>query len=321
MVAEDHVAPYGSNLSLSVEVADDDDDDDDDGNDDDHNDDDDNDVNFRFFVPPKELVNEAVITPAETKSVINIFKQPNNPTPEQMEALVKELQSNARKPPQAVSVTFESPSENDKDEPNASLMPKKRRQRDPRSGVLITKPVREDVQSLIVEPAQVLEVVQSPITEPPQNDRDEQGPIFDEDFLVDEEVFSSGSSSDPPRPEHDVTSIKLAKLLAFQDSIPQSRGNESIEKDLLIGKLDVRVSKLEKENSHKNKQISKLQANLGGLTAFYFDLKDKLIRKFGDKVQMSSSDDGNAPEASKRVVISLAPDSNIDQFVFLPSYS
>ena len=52
----------------------------------------------------------------------------------------------------------------------------------------------------------------------------------------------------------------------------------------------------QKENSQTNKQISELQANLGGLTSFYFDLKDKLFRKFGDEFKMSSSDDGKAPE-------------------------
>ncbi|CAH1417207.1 unnamed protein product [Lactuca virosa] len=193
--------------------------------------------------------------------------------------------------------------------------------------------------------AQVHEDVQSPITEPAQTDRDEQRPIFDEDFLVNEEVFSSGCYSAPPPPEHDAASIKLAKLLAFQDFIPQSRGKgiyigseqgggedsqqtifelkqeililkqESIEKDLLIGKLDVRVSELEKDNSQKNKQISDLQANLGGLTAFYFDLKDKLFRNFGDELKMSSSDDGKAPETSERVVIRSTSDSNIDQYL------
>lgn len=50
--------------------------------------------------------------------------------------------------------------------------------------------------------------------------------MFDEefDFLVNEETLASGSSSAPPPPEHDPASAKLAKLLAFQDSIPQSRG-------------------------------------------------------------------------------------------------
>ncbi|CAI9274511.1 unnamed protein product [Lactuca saligna] len=179
MVAEEHVAPSSSNLGFSLEVSDNDDVGDDDSDDND-------DVTFCLFIPPKEPVNEAV------------------------EALIKELQSTIRKPPQAVFVTVESPYESDKDEPNVSLVPKKQRQRDPRPGVLVTDPVHEDVQSLIAELAQA--------------DQDEQRPIFDEDFLVNEEVFSSGSSSAPPPPEHDVVSIKLGKLLAFQDSIHHSRG-------------------------------------------------------------------------------------------------
>lgn len=83
-------------------------------------------------VPPKEPVNEVVIIPAETETEINIFRQPNTPTPEQMDALTKELQSTARKPHQAVYVSVESPSDSDKHEPNASLVPKKKRWRDPR---------------------------------------------------------------------------------------------------------------------------------------------------------------------------------------------
>nr|KAJ0215336.1 hypothetical protein LSAT_V11C300138450 [Lactuca sativa] len=112
--------------------------------------------------------------------------------------------------------------------------------------------------------------------------------------MFNEEVFASGSSYAPPPPEHDVASIKLAKLLAFQDFIPQSRGKgiyigseqgghedsqqtiselrqeililkqESIEKGLLIGKLDVRVSKLEKENSEKNKRSLNFKPTLAG---------------------------------------------------------
>ncbi|CAH1446738.1 unnamed protein product [Lactuca virosa] len=170
-------------------------------------------------------------------------------------------------------------------------MPKKRRRRDPRPGELIAESVQpptsnaetaqviQDVQTPIVESAQVHEDVQSPTVEPAQVDEDDQSPTFVEDFFVNEETFASGSSSAPPSPEHDVASIMLAKLLAFQDSIPRSRGKgihigsgqrgdedsqqtifelrqeililkqESIEKDLLIGKLDVRVSELEKENS------------------------------------------------------------------------
>ena len=75
----------------------------------------------------------------------------------------------------------------------------------------------------------------------------------------------------------------------------------------------MRVSELEKENSQKNKQILELQANLGGLTAFNFDFKDKLIGKFGGGFKPSSSESRKAPETSERVVIRPTPDSNIDQ--------
>ncbi|CAI9287501.1 unnamed protein product [Lactuca saligna] len=115
--------------------------------------------------------------------------------------------STARKPPQAVPDT-KSPSGSDKDDSNASLMSRKRRRRDPRSGVLITKPIQQLTSN--VEPAQV--------------NQDDQSPIFYEDLLANEEIFSSRSSSTPPPPEHDYASIKLAKLIAFQESIPQSRG-------------------------------------------------------------------------------------------------
>ncbi|CAH1418088.1 unnamed protein product [Lactuca virosa] len=160
MVAEKHVAPSKSNLSFSFEVSDDDDD---------VNDDDD-DEHFRMFEPSKEPVNEAVISLAETEKKINIFKQPNDPTPEQMEALIEQSQSTTRKPPQAVSVTTESPSGSDKYDSNASLMPRKRRRRDPRRGVLITEPVQQPTSN--VKPAQVNRNDQddlSPIVEPAQS--------------------------------------------------------------------------------------------------------------------------------------------------------
>ncbi|CAI9270115.1 unnamed protein product [Lactuca saligna] len=286
---------------------------------------------FCLFVPPKEPVNEAVITPAEKETKINIFRQPNIPTPEHIDALIKELQSTARKPPQAIYDTVESPSESDRDESNASLMPKKRTWRDPRLGVLIVEPVQQSVST--VEPAQVQEVGQSPIIEPTQ---------VQEDVQANEETFSLGCYSDPLPPEHDVVSLKLAKLLAFQDSIPQSKEKEicicsgqgidegsaqtifelkqeitnlkqeSIKKELLIGSLDVRVLELEKE---KGKHISDLQENLGGLIALYYDLKDKLIGKFGNEFKTSSFDHGKAPESSERVTISPAPHVNIDQYL------
>ena len=47
----------------------------------------------------------------------------------------------------------------------------------------------------------------------------------------------------------------------------------SVEKDLMIRKLDVWVSELETDNYEKDKKISELQANLGGLTALYLKVR------------------------------------------------
>ncbi|CAH1436878.1 unnamed protein product [Lactuca virosa] len=98
-----------------------------------------------------------------------------------MEALIEKLQSTGRKPPQAVPVTTESQFGSDKNDSNASLMPRKRRRRDPRAGVIITEPVQQPTSN--VEPAQV--------------NQDDQSPIFYEDFLANEETFASGSSFAP----------------------------------------------------------------------------------------------------------------------------
>ncbi|CAH1440067.1 unnamed protein product [Lactuca virosa] len=302
MVAEEHVAPARPNLISSFEVVDDSDDDDanddDDISDDDNNDSDDEGMDFRMYVPPKEPISKDVDTPAKTAEDVNIFKQSNDPTPEQMDSLIAQLQSTARKPSQTVPFISDSPSESDKMDSNASLAPRKQKRKDPRPGVLYDEPVQQpspiteptqvahDAQSQIVEPVQVIQYVQSPIIEtaPVQENVQSQ--------MINEETFPSVSSSAPPPPEHDAASVKLSKLLAFQYSFSQSKGKgisigskqggdedshptvselnqeimllkqESIEKDLLIGSLDVRVSSLKQENSVKDAKISELQANL-----------------------------------------------------------
>ncbi|CAH1421830.1 unnamed protein product [Lactuca virosa] len=366
ILVEEHVAPARSNLSSSFEVSDSDDDndtnDDVDDSDDDDSDSDDNGMDFRMYVPPKESISKDVDTPTETEKDVNIFKQSNDPTPEQMDALIAQLQSTTRKPPQAVPVISDSPSESDKIDSNASLVPRKQRRKDPRPGVLSTEPVQQPSQ--IVEPTQVTHDVQRPIIEPASVQEDIQSPIIEpapiqqdvHSQMANEETFTSGSSSAPPPPEHDDASVKLAKLLAFQDSISQSKGKgisigsrqggdedshqtiselkqeimflkqESVEKDLLIGSLDVRVSNLEQENSIKDAKISKRQANLGGITTLFFDLKQHLHQKFGDdfqplsaegeKIYVYISDPVNQPSqnASERVV-RPTPDANLDTFL------
>ncbi|CAI9279856.1 unnamed protein product [Lactuca saligna] len=129
MKTEEHVVPSRPNLSSSFEVSDDDDDDDESDSDADG-------MDFRMFVPTKEPVNVAVISPAETEKEMKIFKKQNDPMPEQMEILIDKLQSTTRNPLQAVSVTSESPSGSDKDNSKASLLPRKQKHRDPRSRVL-----------------------------------------------------------------------------------------------------------------------------------------------------------------------------------------
>ncbi|CAH1440468.1 unnamed protein product [Lactuca virosa] len=77
-----------------------------------------------MYVPPKEPVSKDMDTPAETEKDVNIFKQSNDPTPEQMDAPIARLQSTARKPPQAVPVISDSPSKSDNIDSDASLVPR-----------------------------------------------------------------------------------------------------------------------------------------------------------------------------------------------------
>ncbi|CAI9298687.1 unnamed protein product [Lactuca saligna] len=60
---------------------------------------------------------------------------------------------------------------------------------------------------------------------------------------------------------------------------------QNIKKDILIGKHDVRIVEPKADNALKSKQISDSQTNLGSLTSFYFNLKNKLFEAFGDKFQ------------------------------------
>ncbi|CAH1440471.1 unnamed protein product [Lactuca virosa] len=319
IVAEEHVAPARPNLSSSFKVSDSDNDNDtdDDVGDSDDDDDDDSDsddgVDFRIYVPPKEPVSKDVDTPAET-----------------------EKDSTARKPPQEVHVISNFPSESDKIDSDASLVPRKRRHKDPRLGVFISEPVQS--LSPTVDATQVSQDDQSPSVEPIQVHDNVQSPIFGEglDFLANKETFASGSSSAPPPPEHDVASVKLAMILAFQDSISQSKG-----KGLSIGSKQGSdedshqiISELKQEiNSIKDAKISELQANLGGITALFFDLKQRLLEKFvddfqplsaeGEKISSSTSNPVNPPsQCESERVVRPAPDTNLDTFLSSgPSFS
>ncbi|CAH1423723.1 unnamed protein product [Lactuca virosa] len=181
------------------------------------------------------------------------------------------------------------------------------RRRDPRPGVLITEPVQqsvsivepaqvqEDVQIPIIEPAPVQEDVQGQIAESAQVHQDAQSPNFNDNFnfIVNEETYASGSSSAPPPPEHDDVSIKPAKILAFQDSIPQLIG-----KGIYIGY----GQGVDEESQHT---ISELRQEI-------LILKQESIEK---DLLIGNSESGKAPETSERVVVRPAPDSTIDQYL------
>ncbi|CAI9277795.1 unnamed protein product [Lactuca saligna] len=106
----------------------------------------------------------------------------------------------------------------------------------------------------------------------------------------------------------------------------------SAEKDLIIGKQDIRISNLEKENSDKDSKISELQVNLGGLTDVFFDLKQLLFQKSGDEFQplsvegekiTSSSSGPSDPtsQSSNEITARTTLDANLDSFLSSASLS
>lgn len=139
----------------------------------------------------KEPINEAVISPAEIEKEIIIFRKPNDPTLEQMDALIAEPQRTARKPPQEVSVTYEPPSESDQEESTHVLLRRKRKGRDPRPGVLITYPVQN--VSTPFEPSTMAQNIESTFTKPSSSPLPESTHM-DQDFerpIVEQEVLPS----------------------------------------------------------------------------------------------------------------------------------
>nr|KAJ0204818.1 hypothetical protein LSAT_V11C500277750 [Lactuca sativa] len=211
---------------------------------------------------------------------------------EDMDALITELQRTARKPPQIFHVTTEPPSESNQEDSSHVLLLMKRKRRDPRPGVLITYlfkiSVAQNIESAFIESSPVLQEISSPLPESTPMDQDFESPIVEQE----------------------------SKLPEF----------EFVDVALLQNK-DIRTSDLEKENSIKDANISELQANLGGLTALFFDLKQRLHQTFGDdfqplsvegdKISASSSVPVNSTSqpASGRVVRPTA-DANLDTFLF-----
>ncbi|CAH1415773.1 unnamed protein product [Lactuca virosa] len=169
----------------------------------------------------------------------------------------------ARKPPQIVPIDTEPPSGSDLEDSPHALLPRKCKRRYPRPGVLIT-------------------------------DQDVQSPIVEEEFILTEGAQASGSSFELPELDISKGKSKLPESKFVDVALLQNRvfvlEQSSAEKDLIIGKHDIRISELEKENSIKDAKISELQANLGGLTTLFFDLQQRLHQNFGDEFQPLSAE-------------------------------
>nr|KAJ0196113.1 hypothetical protein LSAT_V11C700373830 [Lactuca sativa] len=120
-------------------------------------------------------------------------------------------------------------------------------------------------------------------------DQDFQSPVVEEEVLPSEGAQASGSSFETP-----VLDISKGKSMLLDSELVDNRvfdlEQSSTEKDFIIGKHGIRISELEKENSDKASKISEVQANLGGLTTLFFDLKQHLFQKFGVEFQHLSAD-------------------------------
>ncbi|CAH1417800.1 unnamed protein product [Lactuca virosa] len=99
----------------------------------------------------------------------------------------------------------------------------------------------------------------SPIPESTPMDQDFQSPIVEEEVLPSEGAQGSRSSFETPEldiskgkskfPNFELVDVVLLQNRAFD--LEQS----SAEKDLIIGKQDIRISELERENSDKASKI------------------------------------------------------------------
>ncbi|CAI9303248.1 unnamed protein product [Lactuca saligna] len=140
----------------------------------------------------------------------------------------------------------------------ASHPPIKRRRVDPRPGVMIREQASL-IQQATLEESQVLK----------------EGPSVARSSHEAGSYSAPGGRS-PPQPMHDAASERISRLLVQQDFDYSTRA-----KGISIGEGSSRGA---------DPSISELKINLGGLTAGYYDLKNKLIVEFGDKFKTTVED-------------------------------
>ncbi|CAH1413006.1 unnamed protein product [Lactuca virosa] len=272
-VAEEHVVhkPKFQFAFEEVEVSNDEEDQEDQGNELSEND-------FENFIQQSILIpqEDVVVTPPiVTERESDTLVQSSSPTPEQMDALIVELHRTARKPPQTVPVDIEPPSGSDPEDSANALLPRKRKRRDLRPGVLITYPVQnkststvpgsitQNIQSPFSEISPVTQEMSSPFTESIPMDHVFESPVVEEDVIPLEGAQASRSSFETPELDISKGKSKLPNSELVDVVLLQNRvfdlEQSSAEKDLIIGKQDIHISELEKENSDKASKISKLQ--------------------------------------------------------------
>ncbi|CAH1413522.1 unnamed protein product [Lactuca virosa] len=190
---------------------------------------------------PEEDV--AVTPPFVTERESDTMVQSSIPTPEQMDALIAELQRTAWKPLQTVPIDTEPPYEIDPEDSANALLPMKRKRRDPRPGVLITDLVHK--KSTPIEPGSMAQNIQETFTDP----------IVEQEVIPSEGAQASRSSFETPKLDISTGKSKLHESELVDVVLLQNKvfdlEQSSAEKDLIIGKQDIRISELEKENSNK----------------------------------------------------------------------
>ncbi|KAI3779408.1 hypothetical protein L2E82_09125 [Cichorium intybus] len=141
-------------------------------------------------------------------------------------------------------------------------------------------------------------------------DLDNQSPIqevvyesvVEEAMVPTTELKAGGSSSNPPpvdtsKGKNIMFESEFVDVVSLQNLVFELE-QKSTKKDLLISNLDIRVTNLEKENAAKDKKIFQLEANFGGVSALFFDLKQRLTEKFGVDFFAHEAEENRAAAAS-----------------------
>ncbi|CAI9262038.1 unnamed protein product [Lactuca saligna] len=241
-----------------------------------------------------------------------------------------------------IPVDIEPPSSSNLEDSAHTFLLRKRKRRDLRPRELITYSIQkkstpiepdsmaQNIPSSFTETSPVTHKMSSLFTESIPMYQDFESPIAEEEVIPSEGAHASRSSFETPELDISKGKSKLPESELVDVVLLQNRvydlEQSSAETYLIIGKHDIQISELEKENSIKDSNISELKANLGGVTALFFDLKQCLFQKFGDefqplssegeKITASSSSPANpTSQSSSERAVRPSPDANLDSFL------